>query len=123
MLRRRNTLSGTFSISTSAVSILPGSTAFTTSVTGFNATYALASDTLTVNASSATVTVGSSLIVTANGLSFSLAPAPGGTDDNVTVTVASGSASLPQEGVSGSVTGLTITNDGFNLGQRNARRD
>ena len=48
-------------------------------------------------------------------MGFVLAPNSGGTDDNVTVTVASGSASLPQEGVSGSITGLTITNDGFHL--------
>src|SRR5262249_5512579 len=65
-----NTLSGTFSITAASVSILPGSTAFTTAVTGFSATYSLPSDTLTVKADSATVTVGSSLIVTANGVGF-----------------------------------------------------
>ncbi len=112
-------LGGTFTITAGVVSILPNATAFTSSVTGFGATYALASDTLTVKADSASITLGTTLNVTANVLGFTLTPTTnlvtGHPDDNVTVTVGSATASLPQEDVSGSITGLTITNDGFHL--------
>ena len=115
---------GTFGVSTVStsngvtttgkVSILPNAKALTSTVTGFAATYDLASDTLTTKADSAVVKAGSSLQIVATGLAFSLTPSSGG-DDAVTVTVASATASLPQEGITGSITGLQITNDGFSL--------
>ena len=105
---------GTIGISATSASLKGGSSAFTTSVTGFAGSYDLNSGNLSLSAATATLDVGSALDVSATNLAFSLNPFQ-----------FSGSAtvSLPQfelpgtNGVlSGTINDLLITSDGFSVG-------
>jgi len=98
---------GTIAVSATSVSLLGGSSAFTSTVTGFGGSYDLNSKNLSLSAATATLDVGSALDVTASKIAFSLQPFE-----------FSGSAtvSLPQFGLSGTIDDLTITSDGFSVG-------
>ncbi len=105
---------GTIGISATSVALFPGSSAFTTTVTGFQGSYDLNSGALGLSASEVDIQVGSVLDVTADTVGFALEPTSSGVDVNI--TVGSATVSLPQFDVSGSITDLAITNDGFSLG-------
>ncbi len=121
-----NQITGTIGLTVQGVEVLPGSTAFSSTVTNFAATYDIATQATTLSADSIVVTVGSgstgtdtsnaSLIVEADTVAFSLTPNAAGTDDSVAITIGAASAQLPKLGLTGGITDLAITNDGFHIG-------
>jgi len=120
-------LSGTVGISFGKVKILPGlSSAFSTTVDTFQASYNLGTQALSVGASDVLMTVGSgrdgssntsnaALTVDVKNPTFTLTPNGDGTDA-VNFNVTDATVSLPKLGLSGDVTDLTVTNDGFHVG-------
>ncbi len=105
---------GSFSVSASSVALFPGSSAFTTTVTGFTGSYDLTNGALSVSATEVDINVGSVLEVKADTVGFSLTPDGSGVD--VSISVGSATADLPELNLTGGITGLSITNDGFMLG-------
>jgi hypothetical protein len=108
------TLAGSIGISAGTVSLFPGKTAFTATVKGFAGSYDINAQALSLSATEADFQASSVLMVTASNLGFSLQPTAGG--ENVSITVGAATATFPKFGVSGSITALAITQDGFSLG-------
>ena len=125
-----SSLTGTVTLTLGGAKLFPTSTAFNTTVTNFTGSYNLGTQATTITAGSIGVTVGSSanasnpvLSVLANNVAFALTPNGAGTDDSVVITVGSATATLDEfsnsttkQYVTGNVTNLTITNDGFSVG-------
>ncbi len=110
-------VAGTVTVGASSIGLFGGSLPFSTSVAGFSGSYDIASKDLEVGATSATMTVGTTLTVVATGPHFAIVhdPATGGQD--VSVTVASATATVNElGGLTGSITGLAINSDGFTVG-------
>ena len=107
-------LTGTIGITAGSVSLFPGKTAFTATVKGFAGSYDINAQALSLSATEADFQVSSVLMVTASTLGFSLQPTTGG--ENVSITVGAATATFPKFGVSGAITALAITQDGFSLG-------
>jgi hypothetical protein len=105
---------GSFSVSASSVSLFPGESAFNATVDGFSGSYDLSTSALTLSATDVNIQVGSVLDVTADTISFGLQPTSSGV--SVSISVGSATADLPELNLMGSVSGLTITNDGFMVG-------
>jgi hypothetical protein len=107
-------LTGTIGITAGSVSLFPGKTAFTATVKGFAGSYDINAQALSLSATEADFQVSTVLMVTASNLGFSLQPTTGG--ENVSITVGAATATFPKFSVSGAITALAITQDGFSLG-------
>ncbi len=101
---------GTIGLSSKSVTLFPNKPT-TASVWDFSGTYDVANEALSLKAGSTTIDFGSDVTVTADGLNFNLSN--GG--QSVSVSVDSATADIPKLDVSGSLTGLAITNDGFSV--------
>ncbi len=119
-------LTGTIGLSFGGLEVLPGSTAFSTTVTGFSGTYNLATQETDLTVGSIDVVVGSGsngsstadpiFTVDATGVSIDLTP-DGNGNDIVDIKVGTATAALNKfADVNGNVTDLEITNDGFSVG-------
>lgn len=101
-------LTGTIGISATGVNLFPNSTTFTSNVTGFSASYDIQTQAVALSLGHVDLAISDVLDVSADGVSF--------TDDagNVEIKVGTASATIPRlAGLTGTVTGLDITNDGF----------
>ncbi len=122
-----SSLAGTIGLSFGGLEILPGSSAFSTSVTGFEGSYDLTSQKTTLSVDSIVITVGGGsngsstsnpiLTVTASNVGIALSPGGNGQPETVAINVGSATAALNEfDGLNGNVTNLSISNDGFSIG-------
>ncbi len=99
-------LQGDFTFSAASVSMFPGQTAFTSTITGFSGSYTLGTGALSLGADSASFQIGDLLKLSAQAVSFNLDP--------FQVTIGSILVSSPRfPDLTGSASGFTITSTGF----------
>ncbi len=89
---------------------------FDSTVDNLSLSYDLNTQALSITADDAQVNFGSALSITGTGPSFTLEPQQGG-GELVTVGVVTAAVSVPELHLLGTVNNLTITNDGFNVGE------
>ena len=103
-------LSGTVGIGASTIALFPGQKNFTTSVSGFHASYDIASTALSLSATGSEIKVSDLLDITTGPISFV------DQQGNIEIHVDSASATVPRlAGLTGSVQNLDITNEGFHV--------
>lgn len=101
-------LTGTIGISASGVKLFPDSSKFTSNVSGFSASYDIQTQAVSLSLGHVDLAISDVLEVSADGVSFA------DNAGNVGISIDTASATIPRlAGLTGSVTGLVINNDGF----------